>query len=103
MSTGNPAMDNFTNETRFALMEQSINHMNQNFDQSMVHINQKLDSSIQQINQTLNRFEARFDKLDEEIKDTKKELKGDIRANFFWTLGVIGAMFGIMAHGFHWL
>lgn len=78
---------NHSEETRFALMEQSINHMNQ----------------------TLQRFETRFDKIDNEIKDVRqdvkevqKELKGEIRSNFFWTLGLIGTVFAVMAHGLHW-
>lgn len=103
MSSGMDTLDPYINDTRFALMEQSMNHMNQ-----------KLDSSILQMNQTLLRFEARFDKLDNEIKevykelkkdvnDVQKELKSEIRNNFFWTLGVIGAVLAVVAHGFHWL
>jgi uncharacterized protein Yka (UPF0111/DUF47 family) len=91
MNSGNPTMDKFSEETRFALMEQSINHMNQNFD-----------SSINHINQTLERFERRFDNIDNEIKETKKELKGEIRSNFFWTLGVIASILAVVARGFHW-
>lgn len=78
---------NYSEETRFALMEQSINHMNQ----------------------TLQRFETRFDKLDGEIKEVKqdvkevqKELKGEIRSNFFWTLGAVGTVLAVVAHGLHW-
>jgi flagellar hook-associated protein FlgK len=110
MSAGSNTAESYGNETRFALMEQSIQHMNQKLEQSIQHMNQKLDQSIQQINQTFQRIETRFDKLDDEIKEVKvdvndvqKELKSEIRSNFFWTLGVIGAFIAVMAHGFHWL
>ncbi len=85
--TATPIEQPYNNETRFALMEQSI-----------VHLGNKLDQSLYHINQTLERFEKRFDRIDDEIKS----IKSDVRANFFWTLGVIGAVLGVVAHGFHW-
>lgn len=114
MKTGIKPVDNYRNETRFndtrfALMEQSIHHMNQKMDSSIQQMNHNLEQFTQQINQTLQRFENRFDKIDNEIKgikkdvgDVQKELKGEIRSNFLWTLGVIGAVLGVVAHGFHW-
>lgn len=88
MSTGTNTVDNYTNETRFALMEQSIQHMTQ----------------------TLQRFEGRFDKIDQqfekvdrEIKEVQKELKGEIRSNFFWTLGALAAILGLVAHALKWI
>ncbi len=69
-----------TNETRLALLEQSIGH----------------------INETLQRFEKRFDNVDQELKAIRKESKAD----FFWLLLIIGGTFasslGILAKGFHW-
>lgn len=79
MKPGTTTM-NASDETRLALLEQSIKHTND----------------------TLIRFERRFDKLDDEIKDTKKELKSEIRSNFFWTLGVIASILAVVARGFHW-
>jgi hypothetical protein len=81
MSAGTKKMEYHSNETQFALLEQSIQHMTL----------------------TLQRFEIRFDKIDDEIKAVKIELKSEIRSNFFWTLSVIGTVLGIVAHGFHWI
>jgi len=70
-------------ETRLALLEQSINT----------------------INDTLVRFEKRFDnvdskfqKIDDKLDSIKKELKSDFR----WLLTIISGIGAIMAHGFHW-
>ncbi len=67
-------------------------------EQSLGHMGEKLDQSLGHINQTLERFEKRFDKIDDEIKEVKR----DVKSNFIWTLGVIGAVLGVVAHGFHW-
>lgn len=79
MSTESPTTNNYQEETRVALLQQSIKH----------------------INETLIRFERRLDKIDEEIKETKKELKNDIRRNFLWTLGVI-CIVVIVLPRLHW-
>lgn len=98
MTTGNPAMDNYNQETRFALMEQSIQHMTQ----SVQRLETSLESRFNKIDDRFDKIDARFEKVDHEIKEVHKELKGEIRSNFFWTLGVIGTVFGIVAHGLHW-
>ena len=64
-----------------------------------------LEQSINSINQTLIRFESRFDQITKEIKDNNKnlesrldvmskELKSDSRSNFFWVLGSILGLYG---------
>ena len=72
--------DGHNEDTRIALLEQSIGH----------------------INETLIRFEKRFDKIDgkfDKIDDT-------IWKNFFWTLAAfvatITSLLAVMARGFHW-
>ncbi len=82
-------------ETRVALLEQSIGH----------------------INDTLIRIEKRFDKIDiqfndvrKEFKDIRKEMKSDFRCLFGLNVGLsaftvagLTGLLGIMAHGFHWI
>ena len=64
-----------------------------------------LEMTINEINNTLSRMEKRFDNIDIEIKNTNKELtnekktihkelRSDIRVNFFWTLGLIFGLYG---------
>jgi uncharacterized coiled-coil protein SlyX len=75
-------------ETRTALLEQSIGH----------------------VNQTLIRIEKKLEKHDDEFKDLRKEMRSD----FKWTIGLLVSLttftiagftglLGIMAHGFHWI
>ncbi|WP_028387911.1 DUF2951 family protein [Legionella fairfieldensis] len=82
---------NHSEETRFALMEQSMNHMTQSLQRLEIKIDQqfeKVDRDIKDVKQ--------------DVKEVQKELKGEIRSNFFWTLGLIGTVFAVMAHGLHW-
>lgn len=57
-----------------------------------------LEMSISNINDTLNRLEKRFDKVDDEFVDLRKDMKFDFR----FLIGAISALAAIMAHGFHW-
>jgi uncharacterized coiled-coil protein SlyX len=68
-----------------------------------------LEAAIVGINQTLIRIETKidrqFDDLKSDIKDIRRELKDirrDMASDFRWTLTIIAALGGIMAHGFHW-
>ncbi len=75
-------------ETRTALLEQSIGH----------------------INQTLIRIEKKLEKHDDEFKDLKKEMRSD----FKWTISMMisltvftisgfTGLWGVIAHGFKWI
>lgn len=86
-------------DTRIALLEQSIGH----------------------INETLLRFEKRFDVLDADIKTLGITIHNDMKQgfnrldsridsinnrqwlNFFWIVGSFAAILLIMAHGFEWI
>jgi hypothetical protein len=59
--------------TRLALLEQSIEHINQ---------------TMQRLELSMN---SKFDKLDTKID-----------SNFKWLLMIIVGLSGVMAHGFHW-
>ena len=52
-----------------------------------------LKQSIGHINETLIRFEKRFDKIDDEFKETRK----DQRTQHYWTLGLIFGIYALMA------
>lgn len=80
-----------------------------------------LENTSSSIKESLARIEGRFDKVDQEIKDlrneikediketrqevteVRKELKNDIRTNFFWSLGAFIGVVGLMAHAFKWI
>jgi len=67
-------------DTRVALLEQSIGH----------------------VNQTLTRIENDLRDFKSEIKKDMKDIRNEAKSNFRWILTVIGALGTIMAHGFHW-
>jgi len=73
--------DNYTDDVRLALLEQSVNN----------------------INDTLVRFEKRFDRIDDQFETIKSSMQSDFR----WLVTIFGGLIlglsGIMAHGFHWL
>jgi len=58
-----------------------------------------LEQSIGFINQTLIRIEKRLDRMDERID----RMENNLGKHFYWTIGMFAGIFGIMAHGFHWI
>jgi len=62
-----------------------------------------LEQSIDNINETLKRFESRFDKIDEKFD----KIDNQIDSNFIWMIGfMIGgfsSILGLLAHSFHWI
>jgi hypothetical protein len=61
-----------------------------------------LEAAIVGINQTLIRMENKLDKQFDELKSDIKEIRHEMKLDFRWTLTIIAALGGIMAHGFHW-
>jgi len=66
-----------------------------------VHIDTRvalLEASISNINDTLNRFEKKFDRMDDKLEGIKKEMRMDFR----FIITAICGLAAVMAHGFHW-
>lgn len=82
--------DNYSEEVRLALLEQSINNINN----TML----RFEKTFEKIDRTFERIDKKFDQIENELKGIRKDLKNDTR----WLLTVIAALGGIMAHGFHW-
>lgn len=72
-----------------------------------------LEQSIININDTLIRFEKRFDRIDNEMKDFRQDINAKLEAfnnrlwvNFYWILGTMFTLScagaGILAKGFGW-
>ncbi len=76
--------NNTSQETRVALLEQSIGH----------------------INQTLIRIEKRFDSIENKIDYNFNMLNNKIDSNFKWLLtiylGGYASLFAMLAHPAHW-
>ncbi len=89
MATKNKHVDiQFSEDTRLALLEQSIEHLNatlQRFEKRFDHIDAKFDH-----------IDAKFEKLDSRID-----------SNFKWLLSIMlagfGSLLGVIAHTQHWI
>jgi predicted nuclease with TOPRIM domain len=57
-----------------------------------------LEASISHVNDTLVRLEKKFDKIDDQFNEVKKEMRYD----FKFLLTAIAGLAAVMAHGFHW-
>ena len=69
-----------------------------------------LEQSISWINQTMMRMENRFDQLDkrlDKIDSRLDRIEVKIDSNFKWLLGFyiggFSALFGLIGHGLHWV
>lgn len=53
----------------------------------------------------LTKVETTISNVDETLKEIKSELKSvksEMKTDFRWMLGMMIALFGLMAHGFKW-
>lgn len=79
-------------ETRIALLEQSIGHINE----TLLRMEKKIDGKF-------DKMEERFDSIDSRIV----KIEDRLWSNFIWQLSTMfGLAFtglGILAKGFHWL
>lgn len=78
-------------DTRVALLEQSIGHINQ----SLINMDSKMEKRFDEMEK---RFDKRFDVIDQRfvgVYSCMKWMAGLV-------IGLFGGMFAIMAHGFHW-
>lgn len=87
--------------------------MSKKSDETVVQISNNLDTrvallelSINHVNQTLERMEKRFDKIDMDIKELRNDLSKRIDSRFFWlltfTIAGFGSLWGTLAHVAHW-
>ncbi len=61
-----------TDDTRLALLEQSINNIN---------------NTMQNIEKRLERMDARFDRLESKVDTGFKDINNRLWSNFFWLVG----------------
>lgn len=84
---------NDSHETRIALLEQSIGHI----DQTLMRIESRIDKIDDRIDQTLMRIESRIDKMDGRIDKMDNRLW---QIMFLLSSSIIGLILGKI---FHWL
>lgn len=96
-------------ETRIALLEQSI----ENINKTLIRMEKKIDDGFNELKNDLKDFKKEskenFNKLDQKIDtleiNTDKKLDGiysRIWQLFLYGIAAFIGMFGIMGHGFKW-
>lgn len=92
-----PDMKN-TNETRVALLEQSIEHISN----TLIRLDSKMDAGFERMNDRFDKVDARFDKMDARLD----KMNDRIWSNFLWLLsmmlGLAAGGLGLLIKGFHW-
>ncbi|MGA9867179.1 MAG: hypothetical protein WBQ75_12165 [Acetobacteraceae bacterium] len=88
-------------ETRVAILE----HIAQTTMDTLARIERRFDLIDRRFEAIDRRFEVmdrRFEVVDRRMDANFRWLLGVMLAGWGSVLGVLGAMFGLMAHGFHW-
>jgi len=79
-------------ETRIALLEQSIGHINE----TLIRMEKKIDGKFDKIDERFDSIDSRMGKIEDRLW-----------SNFIWQLsamfGLTGTAFAVMAKGFNWL
>ncbi|MGA9867181.1 MAG: hypothetical protein WBQ75_12175 [Acetobacteraceae bacterium] len=81
-------------ETRVAILE----HIAQTTMDTLARIERRFDL----IDRRFEAMDRRFEVVDRRMDANFRWLLGVMLAGWGSVLGVLGAMFGLMAHGFHW-
>ncbi len=72
-----------TTDTRIALLEQSIGHINDSL--------KSIDNRFEKIDKRFDKIDEKFDKIDEQFREIRKESK----SQFWYTLTFIVALVGL--------
>lgn len=95
-----------TDETRIALLEQAINHINETLlriEKKFDHVDQRFDKLEHLLGERFDKVDARTDSLAHEIKQNYKDVNSRLWSNFLWTIGSMGALLALVAHALHWI
>ena len=99
--------DHMKDDTRLALLEQSIGHINEtllrmdkrfdSLEKNLDYRFERIDKRFDKIDEKFERVDERFNKIDEKFERTHDEIK-EIRhqswSQFKWIMGAILTLFG---------
>jgi hypothetical protein len=101
--------DRYTDDVRLALLEQSINNINNTllrFEKRFDQIDLRFDNLNSELKSVLKDFRVDLNDIQAENKSDINDLRNDIKADFRWFISIFGGLLlslgGMMAHGFHW-
>ena len=102
--------DDMKEETRIALLEQSIGHIGETlirFEKRFDKIDTQFELIQNDMKFRFERVEKRLDTIDSDMKTGVLHLDSKIDSRFIWMLsfvaGGFAGLFGMMAHAMHWL
>ena len=105
--------DNYSDDVRLALLEQSINNINDTmvrFEKKFDQIDFRLNKIDERFDKIEDKFDEKFDRIDnkfDKMIDKFDKLNDKIDSNLKWTFRVITplliGLLGVMARGFHWI
>lgn len=86
-------------DTRIALVEKSIGHLNE----TLVRLEHFLEKRFDSIDNKFDGIDKKFDSVDSKFNEIRKEMKSDFRWILTISIGLFASLGGFMAHGFHWI
>ena len=86
---------NMKEETRVALLEQSIGHINE----TLLRIEKGFDA----VDFRFDRIEKRIDALSDDMKQGFKDINNRMWSNFLWMIGSFAAVLALIAHAVKWI
>lgn len=110
------AHKSLSSETRLALLEQSINNINETMlrmenrfdriDEKFDKIDERFNEIDKKIDEKFNlldkKFDSKIDTLSVQMHDGFKTINNRIWSNFFWIFGAYAGILGIIAKTQHW-
>jgi hypothetical protein len=95
-------MKNPSQETKIALLEQSIGHINQ----TLMRFEKKIDSLDDKVDKKFNTLNEKFDDARKDIRSQLEKMDNRLWVNFYWILGTMFSLScagaAILAKGFGW-
>ena len=99
----------YSEDTRLALLEQSIGHINETlmrFEKRFDHIDSKfdhidsrfdhIDSKFNHIDNKFNHIDNKFGQIDGKLASSERSLRADMQSHFYWSMGSMLGLYAIV-------
>lgn len=88
-----------SNDTRLAILETTIININSN----MIDIKQDLKRLSDRMDKKFEASDTKLDALDKKFDSKFDLLNNRLWTHFFWLMGMIVGLAGLIAHAHHWI
>ena len=93
-------------ETRVALLEQSIGHINETLlriEKGFDAVDFRFDRIEKRIDALSDDMKQRIDALSDDMKQGFKDINNRMWSNFLWMIGSFAAVLALIAHAVKWI